>query len=271
VVLFALLLNACPAAAPLPDGDTYVRGLVAAQRNREEALSRYAYDASEVKEDLDAGLKVTRRRTRELEVFMVKGRPVRRVVARDGKPLTRQELEKEDKRVREQADAIAAGKTASELPGVRISKLLERYRFTAVAREELAGRCAIAFDFQALPGDFPLDWDSVFRRLAGRLWVDEQDRAVAKIAVDNTSGIKIALGLAVKVQTLAFRAEFQHLEDQVWLPRSIETLVVGRKLIVSAFRLRTTLSYRNFRRFGVEVEEAIGKGEAKPKEPPDEL
>jgi len=111
----------------------------------------------------------------------------------------------------------------------------------------------------------------VFRRLAGRLWVDEQDRAVAKIAVDNTSGIKIALGLAVKVQTLAFRAEFQHLEDQVWLPRSIETLVVGRKLLVSAFRLRTTLSYRNFRRFGVEVEEAIGKGEAKPKEPPDEL
>ena len=270
VILSALLLSACPAAAPLPEGNAYVRGLVDAQRNREEALSRYAYDVSEVKDDLDAGLTVTRRRTRELEVFMVKGRPVRRVVSRDGKPLSAQEREKEDKRVREQADAIAAGKTASELPGVRISKLLERYRFTAVAREELAGRCAIAFDFEALPGDFQLDWDSVFRRLAGRLWVDEQDKAVAKVAVDNTSGIKVALGLAVKVQTLAFRAEFQQLEDEVWLPRSIETLVVGRKLLVSAFRLRTTLSYRNFRRFGVEVEEELRK-DAQPKEKPEGL
>jgi hypothetical protein len=271
VILAALLLSACPAAAPLPEGDAYVRGLLDAQRGREEALSRYAYDVSEVKDDLDADSKVTRRRTRELEVFMVKGRPVRRVVARDGVPLTGQQREKEDKRVREQADAIAAGKTASELPGVRISKLLERYRFTARAREELAGRCAIAFDFEALPGDFQLDYDSVFRRLAGRLWVDEQERAVARIAVDNTSGIKIALGLALKVQTLAFRAEFQHLEDDVWLPRSIETLVVGRKLLVSAFRLRTTLTYRNFRRFGVEVEEKVRPDEAKPKEKPDEL
>ncbi len=269
MILSALLLSAC-SAAPLPEGDAYVRGLVAAQRNREEALSHYTYDASEVKDDLDAASKVTRRRTRELEVFMVKGRPVRRVVARDGQPLTPQEREKEDKRVREQADAIAAGKTASELPGVRISKLLERYRFTAVGREELAGRCAIAFDFEALPGDFELDYDSVFRRLAGRLWVDEQDKAVAKVAVDNTSGIKIALGLAVKVQTLAFRAEFQQLDDEVWLPRSIETLVVGRKLLVSAFRLRTTLSYRNFRRFGVEVEEELRKG-AQPQEKPDGL
>jgi hypothetical protein len=46
---------------------------------------------------------------------------------------------------------------------------------------------------------------------------------------------------------------------------------VGRKLLVSAFRLRTTLSYRNFRRFGVEVEEQVRPDEAKPKEKPDEL
>jgi hypothetical protein len=52
VILAALLLSACPAAALLPDGDAYVRGLLDAQRAREEAVSRYSYDVSEVVEDL---------------------------------------------------------------------------------------------------------------------------------------------------------------------------------------------------------------------------
>ena len=62
------------------------------------------------------------------------------------------EREKEERRAREEAEAITKGKTASELPGVRLSKLLARYRFVAVGREELSGRCAIAFDFEPRPG-----------------------------------------------------------------------------------------------------------------------
>jgi len=258
VFLPALLLSACPAAAaPLPEGDVLVRGLVAAQRANEEALSRYTYDVSEVKDDLDAQGGVARRRTRELEVFVVKGRPLRRVVARNGKPLTGEEREREDRRVRELAKQVAAGQAASETPGVTLSKLLERYRFTAAAREELDGRCVLALDMQALPGEFDLAHDSVLKRLEGRLWVDEAERAVAKIEVDNTSGIKVALGLAVSVQTLSLRATFTRLEEGVWLPRSVETLVVGRKLLFSSFRLRRTLRYLNYRRFEVDVDEKV--------------
>ena len=70
MILLALLLIARPAAGSLPEGDTFVRGLIAAQRGHEEALARCTYDVSEVKEDLDASGGVTRRRTRELEVFV---------------------------------------------------------------------------------------------------------------------------------------------------------------------------------------------------------
>jgi hypothetical protein len=110
---------------------------------------------------------------------------------------------------------------------------------------------------QPLPGEFDLAHDSVLKRLAGRLWVDEAERAVAKIEVDNTSGIKLALGLAVSVQTLSMRATFTRVEAGVWLPRSVETLVVGRKLLFSSFRLRRTTTYGNYRRFEVDVEERL--------------
>ena len=255
---YLLLAAACPAAGtPLPDGDAFVRGLVGAQKQREEALSRYSYDVTEVVEDLDSSLAVRKRRTRDYEVFVVKGRPVRRLVAKDGQPLSPREREAEEKRVRKQAEEVAAGKTASELPGVKISKIIERYRFVAVAREETSGRCAVAFDFSARPGDADIEWDGVMRRLAGRLWVDEDERVVTRIQVRNTGDIKIALGLAVKVSSLTFRADFLRLEPDVWLPRSVETLVVGRKLLVSGLRVRSTISYRGYRRFEVEVEEKL--------------
>jgi hypothetical protein len=100
--------------------------------------------------------------------------------------------------------------------------------------------------------------------------VDEQEQAVAKIEVDNTSGIRIALGLAVSLSRVALRAAFTRLEDGVWLPRSVETLVVGRKLLVSAIRLRRTQTYGPYRRFDVDVHEEW-KREATPKlDPPPE-
>jgi hypothetical protein len=265
VSLAVLVLNAaCQVAAPLPEGDAFVRGLLAAERRREEALSRYTYDVSEVREELDKGGRVRKRRTRDFEVFVVQGRPVRRLVARDGRALTGREREKQERHARELAEALAAGKAASEQPRVRLSKLLERYRFVAVSREELDGRCAVAFDITALPGDFALERDSLLRRLAGRLWVDEAERAVARVEVHNTSGIKLALGLGASVSSLSFRIEFTRLPDGVWLPRLVESLAVGRKFLVSSFRVRTTTCYRRYRRFEVEVQEEVHETPARP-------
>ena len=47
--------------------------------------------------------------------------------------------------------------------------------------------------------------------------------------------------------------------------------MVGRKLLVSALRVRTTLSYGRYRRFEVEVEEKVRADEARPEGPPNEL
>jgi hypothetical protein len=265
VSLAVLLLSAaCPAAAPLPEGDAYVRGLLSAQHQREEALSRYSYDVHELREELDRAGVARKRRTRDFEVFVVKGRPVRRLVAENGRPLAGRAREKEERRVRELAEAIASGRAVSERPGVRIAQLLERYSFVAARREEIRGRCSIVFDFTARPGDSALEHDTVLRRLAGRLWVDEADRAVVKVELRNTSGIKLALGIGASVSTLSLRTEFVRLEDGVWLPRSVETLAVGRKLLLRRFRVRTTTSYARYRRFEVEVKEEVSEAPEPP-------
>lgn len=242
---------------PLPEGNAFVRSLVSGQRGREEALSRYTYDATEVREELDGKGHVRRRETRGYQVFHVRGRPVRRLVSRDGRELPAKEREREERRARELAEAIRAGEAATEQPGVRLSRILERYDFTAAGREEADGRCTLVFDFVARPGDFDLERDALLRRLAGRLWVDEQEKAVSRLEARNTSGLRFALGLGAKVSSLVFRTEFARMEEGVWLPRRLEASAEGRKLLVRGFRVRTATTFDNYRRFEVETEEQV--------------
>ena len=243
--------------APLPEGDAFVRGLVSGQRGPEEVLSRYTYDATEVKDELDGEGRVRRRETRGFEVFYVRGRPVRHLVSRDGRELTPTERAKEERRARELAFALRKGEAASERPGGRLSRILERYHVTAMGREEADGRCALVFDFTARPGEFDLERDKLLRRLAGRLWVDEEDRAVVRVEIKNTSGLRFAFGLGATVSSFLLRTEFARMEEGVWLPRRLEQSAAGRKLLIKGFHTRTVTTYGNYRRFEVEIEERV--------------
>jgi len=258
IPLAALAVAAsCAAAPPVTDAKAYVQGLVGGQRRQEEALSRYTYDVSESREDLDSRGRSVRRRTRGYEVYHVKGRPVRRLVSRDGRPLPPADQQRVDERARALAEAIRNGQTVSEEPGVRLSRILERYDFRFAGREELAGRCALVFEFSPRPGDFALDRDFLLKKLAGRLWVDEAERAVVRLDVRNTGGVKIALGLGASVSSASFRGEFERLEPGVWLPRLLQGGAQGRKLLFIGFHVRETLAFGNYRRFDVSTDETV--------------
>jgi hypothetical protein len=258
--LLALALSSACAVPPPPvEPNVYVRQLIGRQRSQEEALSRYAYDVVETREDVDGKGRVVRRRERSYEVYHVKGRPVRRLVARDGRPLPPAERERIDQRARETAEAIQNGKAVSEQPGIRISRILERYDFRAAGSEEVAGRCARAFDFVARPGDFQLERDFVLRKLAGRLWIDVGEDAVVRLEVRNTGGVRIALGLAANVASASLLGEFARLEPGVWLPRLLQGSARGKKLVFFGFHVRERLSFSNYRRFAVDVEEQLSR------------
>jgi hypothetical protein len=242
---------------PLPEGNAFVRSLVAKQRHNEEHLDRYAYDIEDVREELDGRGRVTERRTRLFQVFYVKGRPLRKLVAEDGRPLSPDRQAREEARVRELSEAIRRGEVARERPGVRLSAMLERYDFRALGRETVEGRRAVVLEFQARPGDRPLDSDFVLKKLAGRVVADEEAREVLRVELTSTEPIRVALGLGASVSSVDVVVEFQPVDGVVWLPKRVETNVSGKKLIFKAFGRRHTQLFRNYSRFNVESEEQI--------------
>jgi len=241
----------------LPDGNALVRELAQKQRRWEEILNSYTYDVDVVREELDKDGRVTKRESRRLEIFYVKGRPLRRLVAEDGRPLGADRQARVDQDVKEKVAAINQERVALETPAVRLSQILERYDFRAVGRETIDGRPAIVLEFTALPGSRPLPRDDVLRNLAGRVWMDEAEREVVRAEVRNTAGMKFFLGLGASVSLVSGTFEFRKVGDTLWLPVRDETRAEGRMLLFKTFRKRVVHTYANFRRFDVQSDERL--------------
>jgi hypothetical protein len=263
MLLAALALAGLTAGepAPLPDGNTYVLTLVEKQKRREAALNNYTYDVEQLLEELDARGAVTSRTVERFEVFYVKGRPVRKLVATGGRPLDRAEQEAEERRVREKVDELGKDPSALDDPALRLSAILQRYDFRTVRREDLDGWPALVLEFSARPGKRDLEGDVVLRSLAGRIWVDEAEAEVVRAEVRNTGAIKLAFGVGATVSGLGVTLDFRKVEDGLWLPARVTAEAEARLLLLKGFRGRSTSIFSHYRRFEAASEEVIKRPE----------
>lgn len=243
--------------APLPEANAFVQGLAERQRQHEEAINDFTYDVRDIQETLDKNGAVKESRTSDYEVFHVQGRRVKRQVAKNGVAFTAEQLAKEDKEVQKRIKEVAERKAAGKTGDPPLSAVLARYDFRSVAREDVDGRPAIVMDFTPRPGKRDLDGDWVLRNLAGRIWVDEEEREIVRAEMRNTSKIKVALGIGASVSELAFALRFHKVDQGVWLPLRVEAQAVGRLALVKGFRHRSTQIFSRFRRFQVDAEEKV--------------
>jgi hypothetical protein len=263
-MLHTILLALCVAAsaetqdpaAPLPEAGTLLEGLVERQRRFEAVLNDYTYDLETVTEKLDKAGGVASRESKQYEVFFVKGKRVRRQVGEDGRPLSAERQAKVDKDVQKYVDDVLAGKARPPRhSGTELSDILDRYEFRTVAREMVGGRSTIVMEFAARPGNRDLEGDFALRQLAGRVWMDEQDKAVVRAEVRSTGRIKVALGLGASISSVFVTSDFVKVEDGVWLPSRIQSQVDGRILLVKGIRERNTGTFTRYRRFTTESTE----------------
>lgn len=245
------------AVRPLPDANALVRSLVERQRSFEEAIDSYTYDVVATERELDGQDRVKKTRVRRHQVFFVKGQPVRKLVEEDGRPLPPDKARKEEKRALEEAEkARRQGGSRKEKDEVRISEVLARFDFTALGREVVGGRETVVVAFRPLPGKRDIEQDNVLRALAGRLWIDEEERAVVRADLASNQKIKMMGGLLLSLSSFALAVDFVPV-DRIWLPRRSEVFVAGRVLLLKGLRERVTEEYSGYRRFDVSTEEAV--------------
>ena len=248
---------------PLPDIPKLLRDVDKNQRALEEIRKLYTCHLSEKEEELDSKGQVKSTTARDYDVFYVGDDEVRHLLAKDGKPLSPRDQNKEDDHFNKEFDKLK--KKQAELANdpkkqakqeeedeAQLSDFLRAERFTNPRRELYRGKDVIAFDFAANPEYKPKkEIDRIIQKISGVLWVDEDAREVVRLEARVDQPVKLGAGILASLHpgsTLIFEQE--KINNEVWMP-SYMAVHVDARIVIVKFRVNTADHYSEYKKFRV--------------------
>ena len=259
---------------PLPDIPKLLREVQANEDKIDEILENYSYTQKIIGRELGKNgiLRETESETFQLSFY--KGNRIRRLVEKNGEPLSEKDQEDEDKNVqkrvaeiekeiakREAKAAKSADETAeNENRRISTAELLRASNLINPRRERFRGREVLVFDFEPNPNfDFKnaKSFLKFFGKVGGVMWVDEKDKQVARIEAVLFDSFKIGGGLLANLKKGAsFTLEQERVNDEIWLPSSADINLSVKVLLVKGINVNQIVKYFNYRKFNSEVKDS---------------
>lgn len=257
---------------PLPDLRALLEQLQQNEDKVEEILDTYSYAQKSTKRELgkDGVLRETESETRQLSFY--KGYRVTHVIEKNGKPLTEKDQRDEDKNAEKRVEEIEkaiAKREKEELKGgppredgqrVSIAEVLRASNLVNPRRERFRGRSVIVFDFEPNPNFNYRNAKSFlkfFGKTAGVMWIDEQDKQVARLEAYLADSLNVGGGVLAKLRKGAsFVLEQQRVNDEIWLPAVADINLSVRVLLVGGVNVNQRIESYDYRKFTTEVKDA---------------
>jgi hypothetical protein len=275
-LLLALVLVVTPAAQdqPLPDYETFAAQVRMHLATDEERQSGYMFLERRVEQKVDASGKLKDEAVKVFEVFP--GLPgesrYRRLIEENGKPLSADKLEKQDREhqkdveahVRSLTDVSKSQKANRELEAERrkyaaaVDDLFRIYDIQMVRRETVEGHDTIFATLTPRAGARPqTDDGKIMRHFKARAWISESDYELVRAEIEAIDDLSFGLGLLARVHkgTVA-TYERRKVDGETWLPKQVTWTASARVLLVRRLRLRGVAEFSNYRKFTVDTSTA---------------
>jgi hypothetical protein len=255
-------LQAVSPDKPLPPIRELLLDVERNQRRAEAAQKDYIYHVHSEEQEFDSKGRTKKTIVRDSESLTIDGIRINRVVARDGKPLTPEELKKEDDRIDASVAKAKAARTERLAKGqptdargdqvITASRILELGNFTNPRRIDLNGRPTIVLDYAGDPdAKTHSSFEGVIRDLVGTAWIDEHEHFLVQAQGHFLNDFKIGGGLVADIHKGSnFEIHFTRVNGEVWLPALIDGQGKARILLVTGFNGHihlVTTDYRKFR------------------------
>lgn len=279
--LGGLLALARPAAAgdetpvaPLPE----VHGFLAEVRQRlhtdDYLLDQYTFTERQTQRRLDGKGSVKKITSALYEVYPSPepGHTYRKLIARDGKPLTTVELADEDRKQQKKEEKFSAALTRPDDPdraaakaerrlkeNQTIEELFRVYDITIVGRESVEGRSAIVLTFAPRAGvEASTKAGRILKKFEGRAWIDEEDRQLVRVEGRLIDDLSFGWGILARLKKGAL-AELQRrkINDEIWLPSEARFVGQARLLLVKGLSIDALSEYSDYRKFSVATEASV--------------
>ena len=260
--------------APLPDLATFLGEVRDHLHTDDYLLDQYTFleKQTERKLDSDGNVKGVTSSLYEVYPSAEPGKTYRKLVERDGKKLTAEELAKEDEK-QETKEAKKAAKVYADDPEKRAAAESERrlkesktieeifriFEFRIAGREEIHGRNAVVLTFAPRESvETSTRGGKMLKKFTGKAWVDETDRQLVKVEADLTDDLSFGFGILAKLRKGAHAEMLRRkVNDEIWLPAEARFTGHARLFLIRGFHVDTTSEYSDYKKFSVATDSAV--------------
>ncbi|MBC7796994.1 MAG: hypothetical protein H7Z37_08985 [Pyrinomonadaceae bacterium] len=258
---------------PLPDIASLLKQVEANQKNVDGIKENYTYTQTETPRAFDKSGSLRDLDAQTFQVSFYKGLEVKRLIAKNGKPLNADEIarqdrkaqnriedidkkvdKKEERKVKQQSNGAPSDEDDSN---ISVSEILSASNLVNPRREKFRTRDVIVFDFEPNPS---FDYKNAksflkfFGKTAGAIWIDESDRQVARIEAFLVDNLNIGGGILAKLNKGgAFTLEQNRIGDEIWLPSAIDVNLSVRVLLVKGITVNQNVKFSDYQKFKSEV------------------
>jgi hypothetical protein len=248
-LLLALPWSAGATNDELPPADELVEKVLGWAARQHADKRRFDFRRLADVELLDRHGKVEKREQRVYRAVQIDGETYDRLVSVDGEPLDEDQLEEEQEREERFREQLAERKQKGDKPFFE-RDLAARFVFRVLGHEQVRGRPAYLMSFEPdaskdLPEDE--DEDRFLNALAGKVWIDAEDHAIARIHARLIHTVRFGLGLLAYFKKISLKLDQSRHAQGRWLPHTTKTYVWGRSLLLKPIRLREQSRFVDFR------------------------
>jgi hypothetical protein len=253
----------------LPDIPELLADLRANEDRIEKILDKYSFTEKYITREVgkDGALREVESVTFQFSFY--KGNRMRRMIEKNGKPLNEKEQAEEDKKAAERVEDMEKEVAKKEAKGnaddedgkrVSIAELLRASNLINPRRERFRGRDVVVFDFEPNP---LFDYKNAksmlkfFGKTTGVMWIDEQDKQVARLEAVLADSFNIGGGMLAKLRKGAsFTIERDRINNEIWLPSQTDINLSVRVLMVKGINVNQLIKAYDYRKFETEVKDA---------------
>jgi hypothetical protein len=264
--------NADPAGpgAPAQLTQDQIRDLIRSAADKDiendKKQRNYTYIQREDERKLDGKGQVKSTESRTYEIMVLYEEPVRKLVAKDERPLSDNDAKKEDENVQKIIE-----KRKNESEGDRrkrlekqdkdredarkfVKEIADAYIFRYVGAENLEGRETLIIEADPRPGYEPQMKEAKFLpKFRFRAWIDQAEKQWVKLDIQCIDTVSVGLFLLRVHKGSSIQIDQVRVNDEVWLPKHVSLELDARLALLKGLNISEDVTYSEYKKFRIDT------------------
>jgi hypothetical protein len=276
--LSQILTTAFAQAPPPPISEEQIRDIIrqAAEKDIEndKAQRNYTYIQRDEEHRLTGKGEIKSTEIRTYEIMVLFEEPVRKLIAKNDKPLRENEAKKEEEKIqkiidkrrneseRDRQKRLEKQDENREKARRFVREIADAYNFRYIRTESLFGHETYVVDADPRPGFQPRTREAkMLPKFRFRAWIDKSEMQWLKLDVQCIGTVSVGLFLVRLHKGSNIQIEQTRVNDEVWLPKHVSLKLDARIALFKGVNLSEEISFREYRKFRTDTK-IVPLGEA---------